>query len=140
VTSARKYPRTARLNESLLEVIAEELERLSDPRLELVTITGVDVGRDLSRAKVYYSTLGRETTAPHRGTDGSAATTGSARTDARAGLRAAAPHLRGVIGRQLRIRQVPTLEFVADPGIIAGQRIEEILRGDVPLEADEDIG
>ena len=47
MTSPRKYPRTARLNESLLEVLAEELERLSDPRLELVTITGVDVTRDL---------------------------------------------------------------------------------------------
>ena len=48
MTSPRKYPRTARLNESLLEVLAEELERLSDPRLELVTITGVDVTRDLA--------------------------------------------------------------------------------------------
>ena len=60
--SPRKYPRTARLNESLLEVLAEELERLSDPRLELVTITGVDVTRDLSHAKVFFSTLGAETT------------------------------------------------------------------------------
>jgi ribosome-binding factor A len=129
MTSARKYPRTARLNESLLEVIAGELERLSDPRLELVTITGVDVTRDLSRAKVFYSTLGAETTD----------TSGQVGSGALAGLRAAAPHLRGVVGRQLRIRQVPVLEFVADPGILAGQRIEEILRGDVPLEADEDM-
>jgi ribosome-binding factor A len=129
MTSPRKYPRTARLNESLLEVIAEELERLSDPRLELVTITGVDVTRDLSRAKVFYSTLGAETTD----------TTGQVGSTALAGLRAAGSHLRGVVGRQLRIRQVPVLEFVADPGILAGQRIEEILRGDVALEADEDV-
>ncbi len=39
----RKYPRTARVNEVMLEVLAEELERMSDPRLELVTLTGVDV-------------------------------------------------------------------------------------------------
>src|SRR5262245_17864400 len=43
MTSPRRYPRTARLNESLLEVLADVLGRLSDPRLELVTITGVDV-------------------------------------------------------------------------------------------------
>jgi ribosome-binding factor A len=135
VTSPRKYPRTARLNESLLEVLADELERLSDPRLELVTITGVDVARDLSRARVFYSTLGAETT------DAS----GRAAADAPAGLRAAAPHLRAVIGRQLRIRQVPTLAFEADPGILAGQRIDEILRGiessagaHVEREGDED--
>ena len=108
-------------------MIAEELERLSDPRLELVTITGVDVTRDLARAKVFYSTLGAETTD----------TTGNVAAGAAAGLHAASPHLRRVVGRQLRIRQVPALDFDADPGILAGQRIEEILRGDVALESDE---
>ena len=127
MTSPRKYPRTARLNESLLEVLAEELERLSDPRLELVTITGVDVTRDLSRAKVFFSTLGAETTD----------TTGNVADAALAGLRAAGPHLRSVVGKQLRIRQVPVLVFEADPGILSGQRIEEILRGDVALDKDE---
>jgi ribosome-binding factor A len=121
MTTPRKYPRSARLNESMLQVLAEELERLSDPRLELVTITGVDVNRDLSRAKVFYSTLGAET-AP----DASENRAGGAA----AGLNAASPHLRGVLGRQLRIRQVPALVFEPDSGILAGQRIEEILRGD----------
>jgi ribosome-binding factor A len=118
VTSARRYPRTARVNESMLEVLAEELERMNDPRLEMVTFTGVNVSRDLSHATVYYSTL--------------AATTGGAPAsfadDAAAALGAAAPHLRGVLGRQLRIRQVPKLGFKVDPGIVSGQRIEEILR------------
>jgi ribosome-binding factor A len=44
-------------------------------------------------------------------------------------LRSAASHLRGQVGRQMRIRQVPRLTFLPDPGILAGQRIEEILRG-----------
>ena len=44
----------------MLEVLADELERMSDPRLELVTLTGVDVSRDLAHAKVYYSTLDRD--------------------------------------------------------------------------------
>ena len=93
VTSPRKYPRTARLNESLLEVLAEELERLSDPRLELVTITGVDVTRDLSRAKVFYSTLGAETTRQRPG-------------DVAAGTRP--PALRRGIAPHLRRRRRPS--------------------------------
>jgi ribosome-binding factor A len=124
----RKYPRTARVNESLQEVLAEELERLSDPRLELVTITGVDVTRDLSRAKVFYSTLGVETTAadPER-----------LAADAEAGLNAAGPHLRAVVGRQLRLRQVPALVFAVDSGIVRGQRIEQILRDGAAIADDE---
>ena len=56
--STRRYPRTARVNEVMLEVLADELERMSDPRLELVTLTGVDVAADLRHATVYYSALG----------------------------------------------------------------------------------
>ena len=119
VSTPRKYPRTARVNEVMLEVLADELERLSDPRLELVTLTGVQVSRDLAHATVYYSTLAATAAAPRA----------SIADDAGAALRAAAPHLRGAVGRQMRIRQVPKLAFEADPGILAGQRIEEILRG-----------
>jgi ribosome-binding factor A len=119
VSPQRKYPRTARVNEVMLEVLADELERLSDPRLELVTLTGVDVTRDLAYATVYYSTLAAT----------AADAPGSVAENAGDALRAAAPHLRGLVGRQMRIRQVPKLTFEADPGIIAGQRIEEILRG-----------
>ena len=118
VTSARKYPRTARVNEVMLEVLADELERMSDPRLELVTLTGVDVSRDLAHAKVYYSTL-TATAVDSRAT---------IPEEAAAALQAAGSHLRGVVGRQMRIRQVPRLEFRVDPGIVSGQRIEDILR------------
>jgi len=126
VTSARRYPRTARLNESILEVLADELERMSDPRLDMVTLTGADVTRDLSRARVYFSTLAAEAAHP----DGDAA------AGAAAALDAAAPHLRAVLGRQLRVRQVPKLVFAVDQGILAGQRIEEILRGERTLDEE----
>lgn len=119
MTSPRKYPRTARVNEVMLEVLADELERMSDPRLELVTLTGVDVSRDLAVAKVYYSTMAAS----------AAADVDSVAEDAGHALRSAASHLRGLVGRQMRIRQVPRLTFIPDPGILAGQRIEEILRG-----------
>jgi len=102
----------------MLEVLADELERMSDPRLEFVTLTGVDVSRDLGYAKVYYSTM---TATAVDGRD-------SVETDVARALTAAGSHLRGVVGRQMRIRQVPRLEFVVDPGIVSGQRIEDILR------------
>lgn len=106
----RKFPRTARINEVVREVLAEELERMSDPRLSMVTVTGVDVTRDLRHAKVYYAALGRHD-------DG-----------IEAALRKAAPHLRGVLGRQVRLKYLPELEFVLDPAIEQGQRVEEIIR------------
>ena len=103
----------------MLEVLADELERMSDPRLELVTLTGVDVSRDLSHAKVYYSTLAASASGKPADAVGA---------DAAVALRAAGSHLRGVVGRQMRIRQVPRLDFYVDQGIVAGQRIEDILR------------
>ena len=106
----RKFPRTARINEVVREVLAEELERMSDPRLSMVTVTGVNVTRDLRHAKVYYAALGRHD-------DG-----------IEAALRKAAPHLRGVLGRQMRLKYLPELEFVLDPAIEHGQRVEEIIR------------
>jgi len=106
----RKFPRTARINEVVREVLAEELERMSDPRLSMVTVTGVDVTRDLRHAKVYYAALGRHD-------DG-----------IETALRKATPHLRGVLGRQVRLKYLPELEFLLDPAIEHGQRVEEIIR------------
>jgi ribosome-binding factor A len=118
MSSPRRYPRTARLNEVMLEVLAEEVERLSDPRLGFVTLTSVDVNRDLSKANVYYSTLG--------GTSGERSETNPEATAA--ALESAAPHLRRVLGREVRVKQVPRLVFLPDPAIESGERIEAILR------------
>jgi ribosome-binding factor A len=128
VRSQKRYPRTARLNEAVLEVLADELERMNDPRLELVTFTGVEVSRDLAHAKVYFSTLAATATGAQDSFD----------DDVVGALDAARPHLRGVLGRKLRIRQVPQLVFKVDAGIVAGQRIEEILREIHHGEASED--
>ena len=108
--SPRKYPRSARVNEVVREALADELERMNDPRLSMVTITGVDVAPDLRQARVYYAALGR--------TDEEVVTA----------LRAAAPHLRSVLGREVRLKYLPRLEFHLDPAIEQGQRVEDILR------------
>ena len=59
-TTAHDYPRTARLNQLFHEILAEELEKVDDERLELVTIMSVDCESDLRHAIVYYDTLGGE--------------------------------------------------------------------------------
>jgi ribosome-binding factor A len=111
VGSQRRYPRTLRVNEVVRESIADELERMSDPRLSMVTITGVDVSPDLRHATVWYSALGRSD------------------DDLERALQAAAAHLRATLGREVRLKYLPRLHFREDPAIETGQRIEEVIRG-----------
>jgi ribosome-binding factor A len=114
----RGYPRTARINESLREVLADALERLadSDERLALVTITAVDCDPDLRRALVLLSSLDdREALA----------------------LAEARVRLQSMISQQVRLKRTPLLRFAPDPAISTGARIEEILR-DLPRPADND--
>ena len=103
VSPQRKYPRTARVNEVMLEVLADELERMSDPRLELVTLTGVDVTRELAYATVYYSTLAAAAASEPEGV---AERAGDA-------LTAATPHLRGF---PLTLRKTPGSKFIRAAG------------------------
>ncbi len=108
--SRRQYPRTARVNEVLREVLAEAIEAVvdDDDRLDLVTVTGVQVDTDLHHATVFY-------TARH-------ADAGEALTERRVRLQAA-------VARQVRLKRTPQLSFMVDPGVTSGWRIEEILKG-----------
>ena len=111
-TSAHKYPRTARMGELLREVIAEELERIGDERLELVAITSIDVDPELNRAFVYYDAYHGEAADVE---------TQQALFDHRVRLQAA-------IGRQVRARKTPILDFRPDNVIRSAERIEQVLR------------
>jgi ribosome-binding factor A len=109
--SAHRYPRTARLNESLREVIAEDLTRIDDDRLSMVTITAIDVDPEMNRAIVYFDSL--------VGEDGDDEI-----------LAAFADHrvrLQGSVGRQVRAKKTPILSFRPDETIRAAERIERIL-------------
>jgi ribosome-binding factor A len=103
--------RTERVAEEFREIVAEELQRLKDPRIGFVTVTGVDVTPDLRRAVVSYTVLGDEKEL--RATV--------------AGLRSATPHLRQAIGRQVRLKVTPELEFRVDETIARSTRIDEII-------------
>jgi ribosome-binding factor A len=103
--------RTDRVAEEFREILAEELQRLKDPRVGFVTVTGVDVTPDLRRAVVFYTVLGDDR--QERATV--------------AGLRSATPHLRQSLGRQVRLKVVPELEFRLDASIAEGRRIDELI-------------
>lgn len=118
-----RYPRMARVNELCREIVAEELERLDDERLDLVTITHVGVDPDLRRATVEFSRLGEE--------EGEAA---EALADHRTRLQAA-------IGRQARLKRTPELSFRVDQVIHSSARIEQLLReGAIADQEDEAPG
>lgn len=107
----RHYPRTARLNTLLQEIVADHLERVEDDRLGFLTVTGVEVDADLNRAQVFISTLTDES------------------HDAEI-LEALADHRKPIqadIGRSARIRKTPEVVFVFDPAVRTGARIEGIL-------------
>lgn len=112
VQTPRQYPRTARINELVREIAAEEVERIDDERLELVAITSVDVESDLRHAVVWFDSLRGEA-------DDEAVL--EAFGDARVALQAA-------IGRQARLKRTPTLSFKPDPAIRTGERVEQIIR------------
>ncbi len=109
--STHRYPRTARLNESLREVIAEELTRIDDERLDMVTITAIDVDAEMNRAIVFFDSL--------LGEDG----------DPRI-LEALNSHrvrIQGSIARQVRSKKTPILSFKPDEVIRSAEHIQRIL-------------
>ncbi len=107
--SSRRYPRSARVNEVLREVLADAIERIgdSDDRLAMVTVTGVESDPDLRHATVYLSSLSEA--AAH-------------------GLEDHRARLQASIGSQVRMKRTPRLSFVVDPAVREGERVEEILR------------
>ena len=103
--------RMLRVNSTIREVLADEIERMNDTRLEMVSVVGVETSPDLRAAVVYIDVLGEDD-----------------RDDALRALRGASKRLQSILGSQVRMKYTPTLEFEIDPGVAGGERIEEILR------------
>jgi ribosome-binding factor A len=108
----RGYARTERVNELLREIIAEELTKEDDDDLAFVTITAVDVDRELERARVYYTTVDGDDDNP----------------DVVAALERFRPRARRAVGQQARIRKTPDLEFTPDDVQRSAERIESIIK------------
>lgn len=105
--------RPDRVAEAVREAVATFLaEGVKDPRVTgLVTVTGVDVTRDLRHARVHVSILG----------------TDAEKKETMEGLQSVAGHLRARLGRTLRLRVTPDLEFRYDASIAHAARIDSLL-------------
>jgi ribosome-binding factor A len=112
----REYPRMVRVNALLQEIIGDELERIDDDRLELVTVTAVDCESDLRRAVVQYDSL--------RGAEDDEVVL--------AALGEMRPRLQKAVARQARLKRTPELRFEPDVVIRAAERVDEVLRSIEP--------
>ena len=115
-TPARRgYERTDRVGELVREIVASELERIGDERLELVTVTGVDVDGALERAEVFYSAMSADE-------DGRSDEVAEALEDRRWKIQQR-------VNREVRARRTPQIRFRPDETLAGALRIDEILRG-----------
>ena len=111
--------RIRRVNESLRQVLSEEIASLKDPRIGFVTVTGVEASRDLRQARVFVSVLGSE----------------QKRHETLAGLAAAHGILQAKIAREVRLKRTPQLTFEYDPTVEHGVRLSQLI--DELAPADE---
>jgi ribosome-binding factor A len=116
----REFSRNQRLGNQVLRTLNELLRfETKDPRLKLVSLTSVELSRDLSIARVYFSLLDPNGD-PEPVMDG---------------LQRASGFLRGRLGREIKIRHVPELRFAHDDSAAEAQRISSLIDG--ALESDK---
>jgi ribosome-binding factor A len=117
--------RTAKAGELIRRVIASELEYIEDERLELLSLTGVDVDRDLHKAVIYFTTFDRD---------------GDPEIDE--AFEEYRGRLRHAVSQGTQLRRAPELEFRSDSTLRSAARIEEILRQEAerPPVPDLDSG
>ena len=105
--------RTNRVGALLQATLSELLLRdIKDPRVGMVTVTGVDLSPDLKHARVFVSVLGDA----------------AAQQRMLQGLASARPYLQSHAGKRLQLRFTPELRFEIDPAIAQGDRIDRLLR------------
>ncbi|MCW4153588.1 30S ribosome-binding factor RbfA [Halomonas sp. 18H] len=110
----REFKRTDRVADQLQKELAVLIQReIKDPRLGMVTVSGVEVSRDLGYADVHVTLLGEN-------------------DDQRVAenlkiLKRAAGFLRGQIARRIKLRHVPELRFHYDASLERGQRLSSLI-------------
>lgn len=106
------YKRSQRVSDLIREEVADIIMyRLKDPRLGFVTVTGVDMSEDLKHARVFVSILKQEE-----------------REQSIAILNDAKPFVRSALGKRLRMKFIPSVEFKLDTSIEYGSKIDSLLK------------
>lgn len=104
------YTRTDRIAEQIQREVAQMLRLdVKDPRVRMITLTGVEVTKDYSHAKVFYTSL-----------DGVSDTV-------QQGLEHASGYLRSQLAHSMKLRITPQLHFVYDPSIERGAHLSQLI-------------
>lgn len=105
--------RAQRVGDQILKIIAPFLlQKVKDPRVEGVTLTGVRLSKDLKVAKIYFSVLGEDDKAMGHAVDG---------------LESAKGFIKRELGARLDLRVMPDIQFLHDESFERGLRIERLL-------------
>ena len=131
---AKEFSRTQRVAQQLQKELAVILQReIKDSRIGMTTISSVDVSRDMNYAKVYvtFFTVGEQTP-----------------EESLSALREMAPYIRSLLGKEIRLRVTPEINFIFDKSLTEGMRISNLVskavrsdeerRGDEPQSEDEE--
>jgi ribosome-binding factor A len=122
---AKEYARTQRVADFLQRELAAIIQHeVRDPRVGMVSITGVDVSRDMGHAKVYYTSM--------------AANSADEASESTEALNKAAGFLRSQLSRDSSMRMVPQLRFYFDASVGRGRDLEDLIRK--AADSDRDLG
>ncbi|KAA6208996.1 30S ribosome-binding factor RbfA [Avibacterium paragallinarum] len=118
---AREFKRSDRVAQELQKEIAVILQReVKDPRIGMVTVSDVEVSRDLAYAKVFVTFLFDQNE--------------SIIESGMQGLEKASPYIRSLLAKAMRLRIVPELRFIYDQSLVEGMRmsnlVSEVIRDD----------
>jgi len=108
----RDYPRSRRIADQIQRELSEVIRlELKDPRVGMVTLTGVEVTPDNAHAKIYFTMLGEP-----------------AQTESCThALEHAAGYLRSELSHRMRLRTVPQLHFVYDVSVERGVKLSRLI-------------
>ncbi|RJG51303.1 30S ribosome-binding factor RbfA [Motilimonas pumila] len=110
---AKEFSRTQRVGQQIQKEIAGILQReVKDPRIGMVTVSGVEVSRDLAYATVYVTLLNNDSDSVE---------------ESMHGLSEASGYVRILLGKALRLRIVPEIRFVYDNSLVEGLRLSGLV-------------
>ena len=111
---SREFKRSDRVAQELKKEVAVILQReVKDPRIGMVTVSDVEVSRDLAYAKIFVTFLfDNDQEAINQGMKG---------------LEKASPDIRSLVGKAMRLRIVPELRFIYDESLVEGMRMSNLV-------------
>jgi len=138
---AKEFSRTRRVADQIQRHMAELIQmELGDPRVGMVTVTGVDVTHEFERARIYFTVLGTSMggSLGEKPPPSDAPTENvQAKVTAKV-LNKAAGYLRTALARRLKLRTTPQLIFIYDTSMEQGNRLTDLMSSAATSDVDND--